>query len=497
MDKNRVSVIGSGFAGLSVASHLAQNGYEVTVFEKNGSPGGRARSFSANGFTFDMGPSWYWMPDVFEEYFNHFGKSVAELYTLKRLDPSYSVFFEQNQRMDVPASFEKLCLLFESIEKGSSMNLRKFLDEAEYKYRVGMQDMITKPGKSWFEYADWRVVSAAFRLHMFTSLSSHVEKYFKHPHLRKLLEFPVLFLGAKPSKTPAMYSLMNYADIKLGTWYPEGGMVKIIDAMVEVAMGLGVKFILDSPVSEISVSDAIATGVISNQNFYPADVVVSSADYYHTEQNLLDKKFRNYSEKYWQTRTMAPSSIIYYLGLNEKIEGLSHHNLFFDTDFEQHANEIYESPAWPSAPLFYVSATSKTDDTVAPENGENLFILIPTAPGMVESEEVMDFYLNETITRIEKNLKCEIKSKIVYRRNFGCSDFMKEYNSFRGNAYGLANTLRQTAVLKPKIANKKVRNLYYTGQLTVPGPGVPPSLISGNIVANEVIKNHAYEGIVR
>lgn len=491
MNKNRVSVIGSGFAGLSVASYLAKEGYDVTVFEKNNSLGGRARSFSAAGFTFDMGPSWYWMPDVFEKYFGHFGKKVSELYQLKRLDPSYSVFFEENQRMDVPASFEELCIMFDSIEGGSSEKLKKFLSEAQYKYEVGMGDMIDKPGKSWCEYADWRVVSAAFRLHMFTSLSEHVEKYFKHPHLRKLLEFPVLFLGAKPSKTPAMYSLMNYADIKLGTWYPEGGMVKIIEAMVNVAVGLGVKFRMDSTVTEIRIENGKAVGVVSNMNLYSADVVISSADYHHTEQNLLEEKFRNYTEKYWQTRTMAPSSIIYYLGLNQKIEGLSHHNLFFDTDFEQHADEIYENPEWPKDPLFYVSATSKTDDSVAPENGENLFILIPTAPGMVETEEVMDHYLNETIARMEKNMNCEIKSKIVYRRNFGCSDFMKEYNSFKGNAYGLANTLRQTAVLKPKISNRKVKNLYYTGQLTVPGPGVPPSLISGRIVANEVINNHA------
>ncbi len=491
MNKNRVSVIGSGFAGLSVASHLAKMGYDVTVFEKNHSPGGRARSFSAQGFTFDMGPSWYWMPDVFEEYFNHFGKKVSDLYSLRRLDPSYSVFFEHSQRMDIPAGFKELCTLFESKEKGSSKNLKKFLDEAQYKYQVGMREMIHKPGKSWREYADWRVLSAAFRLHMFTSLSAHVEKYFKHPHLRKLLEFPVLFLGAKPSKTPAMYSLMNYADIKLGTWYPDGGMVKIIDAMVAVAKELGVKFRIDSPVSEIRVENGKAVGLISNLNLYPADVVISSADYHHTEQNLLEKEFRNYTEKYWQTRTMAPSSIIYYLGLNEKIKGLAHHNLFFDTDFDQHADEIYENPEWPKDPLFYVSATSKTDDSVAPPKGENIFILIPTAPGMIESDEVMDHYLDTTIARMERNLNCEIKSKIVYRRNFGCSDFMKEYNSFKGNAYGLANTLRQTAVLKPKISNKKVGNLYYTGQLTVPGPGVPPSLISGRIVANEVLKNHA------
>lgn len=490
MKKNRVSVIGSGFAGLSVASGLAKEGYAVTVFEKNATPGGRARSFSANGFTFDMGPSWYWMPDVFENYFAHFGKSVSDYYSLKRLDPSYSVFFGANDRVDLPAAFDKLCELFETIEMGSASKLKKFLDDAAYKYRVGMQEMVFKPSDSWLEYADWRVIASSFRLHMFTSLAKEVEKHFKNPKLRKILEFPVLFLGAQPTKTPAMYSLMNYADIKLGTWYPEGGMIKIVDGMVTLAKELGVTFKTNHPVAEICVENNHASGVIANGTFYPADVVISTADYHHTDQNLLEAKYRNYNESYWQSRTMAPSSLLYYLGLNEKVNGIEHHNLFFDTDFEQHASEIYDKPDWPENPLFYVSATSKTDPGVAPEGGENLFILIPTAAGLEESEAISQKYFDIVIDRMEFILKQDIRSKIVYRRDFGCTNFMEEYNSFKGNAYGLANTLRQTAVLKPKLKNRKLENMYYAGQLTVPGPGVPPSLISGRIVAREVCKSH-------
>jgi phytoene desaturase len=489
MSKKSAIVIGSGFAGLSVATNLASAGYSVDVFEKNESPGGRARKFEAEGFTFDMGPSWYWMPDVFENYFQGFGKKVEDYYSLKRLDPSYSVFFEE-ERLDIPASFDELCQLFEKYEKGSSEGLKKFLKEAEYKYEVGINDLVYKPGLSLTEFADWRVISGALRLQLFNSLSSHVRKYFKHPYLIELLEFPVLFLGAKPSKTPALYSLMNYADIKLGTWYPEGGMHKIVEGMVALAEEFGVKIHTSSPVDKIITENGIATGVQVNGKSFSAGVVVSSADYHHTEQKLLNQKERNYDEAYWQSRTMAPSSILYYVGLNKKLEGLEHHNLFFDADFNQHAEDIYEEPNWPDSPLFYVSVTSKTDSTVAPENCENLFILIPTAPGLVENQEVLNRYFDMVMDRMERKLEQSIREHVIYKREFACSNFMEEYNSFKGNAYGLANTLKQTAILKPSLKNKKVKNLYYTGQLTVPGPGVPPSLISGKVVANQIIKSH-------
>lgn len=491
MKNTHVVVIGSGFAGLSVASHLSRDGYNVSVFEKNESLGGRARSFSSDGFTFDMGPSWYWMPDVFEAYFAHFGKQVSDYYNLVRLDPSYSVFFDANHRIDVPASFDELCKLFEQYEPGSSIGLNKFLSEAELKYEVGMRDMVYKPGKSITEFLDWKVISGAFKLQLLTPLSKHVRKYFSNRYLLELLEFPVLFLGAKPSKTPAMYSMMNYADIVLGTWYPKGGMVKIIDGMVALAKELGVKFYTNSPVSSIHVENGEARGVIVNDTLHKADIVISSADYHHTDSQLLAPTYRNYAQKYWESRTMAPSSLIYYLGIDKKLDGLQHHNLFFDADFNRHAEEIYDHPKWPDNPLFYVSVTSKTDDTVAPVGCENLFILIPTAPGLIETEAIQNEYFEMVIKRIETITGQNVRDHIVYRRNFACSDFMKEYNSFKGNAYGLANTLRQTAVLKPKLKSKKVHNLFYTGQLTVPGPGVPPSLISGRIVAREVQKSYA------
>ena len=486
----KVAVIGAGFAGLSAACHLARDGYEVTVIEKNDQAGGRARKFESDGFTFDMGPSWYWMPDVFESFFNDFGKTTSDFYELVRLDPSYRVFFSEEDTVDIPATEEKLYELFDSLEAGSSKNLKQFLKEAGYKYKVGIQDLVYKPGRSLSELMDLRLISGVFRLHVFSSMHSYVRKYFSHPYLIQLLEFPVLFLGAMPKKTPALYSLMNYADMALGTWYPMGGMHKIIQAMKEIAESLGVKILTGKAVEGFEFSGRSISGVRMNGDVLPINTVVNGADYRHVEQELIPQELRNYSSEYWEKRSMAPSSIIYYLGVNKKLDGLLHHNLFFDTDFELHSSEIYEDPKWPTNPLFYVCCPSKTDPEVAPEGQENLFILIPTAPGLTDdSEEVREKYYDMVMERIEKRTGQQVREHVTYKRSYAHSNFISDYNAFKGNAYGLANTLRQTANLKPSIASKKIKNLYFTGQLTVPGPGVPPSLVSGKVVAREVAKH--------
>ncbi|HPH91809.1 MAG TPA: phytoene desaturase family protein [Ferruginibacter sp.] len=489
----KVVVIGSGFAGMSAACFMAKAGWEVTVLEKNEMPGGRARKLEEGGFTFDMGPSWYWMPDVFEHFFNCFGKKVSDYYHLQRLDPSYRVYWD-DKAMDIPADYATLKKLFESIEPGSGTALDQFLDEAAYKYQVGVNKLVYKPGQSLAEFADTDLIKGVFKLDVFTSMKKHISKYFKHPQLQQLLEFPVLFLGALAADTPALYSLMNYADIKLGTWYPEGGMYKIVNGMYSLAKELGVQFHFNHTVSSIQTSNAAAKKIIAQNGMetvvFEPDVVISNADYHFTETKLLVPNDRSYSDAYWNKRVMAPSSILYYVGLNKKLENVLHHSLFFDTSFEVHGNEIYKTPQWPSEPLFYVSVTSVSDDTVAPQGHENLFFLIPVAAGLQgDTEELRDKYFDQIVKRFEERTGQEIRSAIVYKRSYSVSDFVSDYNSFKGNAYGLANTLMQTAILKPSLRSKKLNNLFYTGQLTVPGPGVPPSLISGEVVAKEVLKS--------
>lgn len=483
----KVVVIGSGFSGLSAACCLAKEGYSVTVLEKNDILGGRARQFETDGFVFDMGPSWYWMPDVFEHFFGLFGKKVSDYYHLIRLDPSYQVFFGENDRVDIPAQMPDLEALFEKIEPGSAAKLRKFLTEAEYKYRVGMGEFVHKPSHNIWEFADLRILSSMIRLQMFTNLSSHVRQLFKSEKLIQLLEFPVLFLGATPQKTPALYSLMNYADMSLGTWYPMGGMFNIVEAMASLARELGVEIKTNQEVAQIETSKGKVVSVLTiDGTRYAADAFVGSADYHHIETKLLDPAHRNYKEDYWKSRVMAPSSLLWYIGVNKRIEGLRHHNLFFDEDFGLHSEEIYTTPQWPTRPLFYASAPSVTDPSVAPPGCENLFLLIPVAPGLEDTPEIRQHYFDIVMERLERHTGQSIRPHIVYQRSYAHADFVQDYHAFRGNAYGLANTLLQTAFLKPKMKNRHLSNLWYTGQLTVPGPGVPPSLISGQVVAGEL-----------
>ena len=485
----KVIIIGSGFAGLSAASFMAKAGWEVLVLEKHSIPGGRARQLSELGFLFDMGPSWYWMPDIFERFFAQFGKKVEDYYTLKRLNPSYRIYWDKGYT-DIPADYNALRNLFDELEAGAGEKLDKFLLEAEYKYRVGIQKLVFKPGQSYREFLDMDLVRGVFRLDVFTSIEKHIHKYFRHPRIRQILEFPVLFLGALPENTPALYSLMNYADIKLGTWYPEGGMFSVVNAMYELARSLGVSFRFEQEVTEIIMEhDKVKKLVSSTGEEFAADVVIGGADYHFIESQLLAPAFRTYSNEYWDKRQMAPGSLLYYIGINKKLDHVLHHSLFFDTPFDQHAREIYVTEQWPADPLFYLSVSSLTEPDAAPEGCENLVFLIPVAAGLEgDTEELRMKYLDMILERFAKHTGHDIRGNIIYCKTFAHSDFINDYHAFKGNAYGLANTLMQTAVLKPSCRSKKVKNLFYTGQLTVPGPGVPPSLISGEVVSGQVVK---------
>ena len=476
-------VIGAGFAGLAAASRLADSGLSVVVVEKHDMSGGRARVFKEDGFTFDMGPSWYWMPDVFEQFFEAAGAKVETYLDLVRLDPSYKVWFDDGP-VDIPATSERVRALFESIEPGSGPAFDRFMKEAGEKYRLGMAEFVWKPGNSVWEFAKPEALFSAMGLSMFSSLSRHIRNHFSHPKIIQLLEFPVLFLGSRPEKSPALYSLMNFADTELGTWYQMGGMFEIVRAMETLAREKGVRFMFSTEVTGIVEKDGQVAGVSTDSGLIQGNVVIASADYHHVEQRLLSTTWRLYDQAYWDSRKMSPGALIYYIGVNKRLDNLEHHNLFFDVPFDPHADAIYDHPSWPKDPLFYVAAPSKTDSTVAPEGCENLFILIPLAAGLNPTGNEHEVLFENVIARLEEAVGSDIRESIVYKRSYAHKDFQEDYNAYRGNAYGLANTMTQTAFMKPKMRSK-LPGLFYAGQLTTPGPGVPPSLISGQVAANE------------
>ncbi|QXP61777.1 phytoene desaturase family protein [Olleya sp. HaHaR_3_96] len=485
MTKN-IAIIGSGFSALSAACYLAKAGHTVTVFEKNETVGGRCRQFKKEGFTFDIGPSWYWMPDIFDNFFADFGKKTSDYYQLDKLSPAYKIFFK-DEEITIGDTLDKICIEFERIEPGSSVQLKKFIKKAGTNYDIAINKVVLKPGISPLELITPETARRVDQF--FKTISSDVRKKFKNPMLISTLEFPVLFLGAKPNKTPSFYNFMNYADFGLGTWHPKGGMYEIVKAMKTLAESLGVTFKINSPITKINVATKKATSIVVNNQTIDFDVVLSGADYHHSE-TLLDQQHRQYSEKYWSKKTFAPSSLLFYIGFDKKLNNIQHHNLFFDTNFETHAEEIYDNPKWPSDPLFYANFPSTTDSSMAPENFETGFFLIPIAPGIEDTAELRAQYFDIILARFEKLTKQDVKNNIIFKESFCVKDFKKDYNSYKGNAYGMANTLLQTAFLRPKLKSKKVNNLYFTGQLTVPGPGVPPALISGKLVAQLINKHH-------
>ena len=484
--KKKISIIGSGFSSLASACYLANQGHEVTLYEKNPTIGGRARQLVREGFTFDIGPSWYWMPDVFERFFNDFNKKPSDYYELSKLSPAYKVFFDVNDFVTISDNLPEIIETFESIEKGSGKQLESFMKEAKSNYDIAIKDLVYRPGESPLELITLQTAKKVNQF--FSNISKDVKKKFKNKKLIQILEFPVLFLGAKPSDTPSFYSFMNYADFGLGTWQPKEGMYSVILGMEKLAKELGVTIHTNSAVEKIIVTNKKATGIIINGNTIAADIVLTGADYHHSE-TLLDPEFRQYSEKYWEKKTFAPSSLLFYVGFNKKLKNVVHHNLFFDVDFDIHASAIYDNPKWPEKPLFYANFTSITNENLAPKDCENGFFLIPIAPGIEDTDELRALYFEKIISRFEKITQQDVKNNIIFMESFCVKDFIKEYNSYKGNAYGMANTLLQTAFLRPKLKSKKVKNLYFTGQLTVPGPGVPPALISGKLVAELIEKN--------
>lgn len=486
MKQTEIIIIGAGFSSLSASCYLAKKGYQVTILEKNNHVGGRAQQLVKDGFVFDMGPTFYWMPDVFDKFFGDFNKHPSDYYQITKLDPGYQVYSDVQNSIAIAANFDRIVETFEAKEEGAGKALQKFIANAEDNYNLAIKDLVYQPGENVFEIITPK--TALKVREFFNNIKSEVARYIKSPELKQILEFPVLFLGAKPETTPGFYNFMNYADFKLGTWHPEKGMHQVALGMAKLAEELGVTIICNQDITNIQVENDKVRSVETKNKTYTCDVLLSGADYHFTE-TLLPKTYRQYSEKYWDKKTFAPSSLLFYVAFDKKIEHVAHHTLFFDTDFTEHSKSIYDTPEWPEKPLFYASFPSITDSCFAPEGKEAATFLIPIAPGLEDTPEIREKYFNIIVDRLEKVTNQEIRQFVKFKESYCVNDFKEQFNSYKGNAYGLANTLLQTHILRPKLKSKKVQNLYFTGQLTVPGPGVPPAIISGEIVSKLITKH--------
>lgn len=490
----KIVVIGAGFSGLATACYLAKAGHSVTILEKNSWVGGRAHHVTEKGFSFDFGPSWYWMPEVFEQFFGDFGKTVAQYYALERLSPSYRVVFN-DETIDLPTNHRSQIALFEKLEKGAGEKLAVLLKKTQRTYDLAMRYFVPFPFRSLLDCFNPTLLRAGIKLlqnyNGFQSAHHFYSQQFSSPKIRKLLEFPLFFLAGSPSEVPAVYSLMNHVDLNLGTWYPKTGFSAVIDGMVSLANELGVSIHCNCEVQSVTLKKNQVSAVhTSDGKNLPVDILVSSGDYMHTETALLPPELQSYSAAYWNSLTLAPSALLVHLGVRKKVSGLLHHTLFFHHDWDQGLKELNETPRWPNKPLYYVSCPSKTDSSVAPTGQETLTILIPLSPGLPDSKKQRLELADSIIADLEVQLQTDIHSHIVVKKLYGIREFIKDFHAHKGNAYGVAHTFSQTAMFRPRFRSKKVSNLFYTGQSTIPGIGVPICLLSGRIVSKEILKEY-------
>ena len=471
---------------MAAAALLAKDGFEVTVLEKNDQPGGRAIVWNQKGFVFDMGPSWYLMPDVFEKFFAEFGKKPEDYYKLLRLNPAYRVFFDKDEIVDISPDFEQNSQLFERYQPGGREQFKKYLTAAQYQYQIAMNEFIYKEYRHLWDFFSLRLLSKGSKLHIFTSLDKYAQRYITDPKLRKILEYTMVFLGGTPFDTPALYSLMSHVDFNLGVWYPDGGFGALARAFQRLASEQGVTFKFESEVEKILVSGNKVTGVKTSKGNMSADVVIANADYHHVETNLLDQQNQTYTQQYWEKRAIAPSALLMYLGVEGKIKSFAHHNLYFASQWQDHFNTIFHEPKWPEDPSYYVSCPSKTDPSVAPKEDENLFVLVPVAAGLQDTEKTREKYFTKVMDHLESLTGENIKDRLVVKRLFAHNDFTNQYHAYKGTALGLAHTLGQTAIFRCSHQSKKVKGLYYTGHYTHPGIGVPMVVISSQIIAQQL-----------
>lgn len=501
-------VIGAGVAGLATSALLARDGWDVTVVEKNASAGGRAGSFTVDehpGFRWDTGPSWYLMPEAFDHFFELFGTKTADHLDLVDLTPAYRVFSGDSAPVDVPTGRDEAAALFESIEPGAGAKLLTYLDSAADTYDIAIDRFLYNTFSELGPLLHRDVLTRAARLAslLTRSLESYVNHQFTSPVLRQVLSYPAVFLSSRPETTPSMYHLMSHTDLVQGVKYPIGGFTAVVGALHKLALDHGVKFHFSTEATAINTATingkTVTTGVSvlgETSEKLPADIVVAAGDLHHTENNLLPKKLRTYPERYWSTRNPGIGSVLVLLGVKGELPQLDHHNLVFSEDWTDDFAVVFDGPqsTRPSnaSESIYVSKPSTSEDGVAPEGHENLFILVPTKATssighgdayMPEASQAVQAMADHAINQLAMQANIpDLQERIVVKHTLGPADFERRYHSWLGSALGPAHTLAQSAFLRGRNKSRKVDTLFYAGATTVPGVGIPMCLISAENV---------------
>jgi len=485
-----VVVVGSGFGGLSTACYLADAGLDVTVLEKNESLGGRASVLEADGFRFDMGPSWYLMPDVFERFFGHFDREPSDFYDLEPLDPHYRIFFKDGDTADVTSDRGEMYDLFESYEEGAGDALDEYLETSEEHYGVAMEKFIYEDRPRIRDWIDPDVMRAApIGLQLLGTMDDYVADYFDTPKLRQIMQYTLVFLGGAPSNTPAIYNMMSHVDFNMGVYYPENGLRSVVDACVELGSELGVDYVTDAEVTEI-INRREGFAVESEAGTFHAEFVVSNADYAHTERELLPEHERQYDDGYWDSHLLAVGVSPVSRRRGRRRPARTPHARLSDRLGPALRADLRRPGLARGSGLLPVCALG--DRRQRRSRGT----LQPVCPRPHRARtrrhrRGSDVVPRSRARRHRREHGVELRDRIVFEEQFSVSEFADRYNSAQGTALGLAHTLRQTALFRPPHRSEACPGLYYTGSYTTPGIGVPMCLISGEHTANTLIDDIA------
>jgi phytoene desaturase len=485
--RQKVVIIGAGIGGLATANLLAKAGYEVHVYEKNGQPGGRADQFKAGGFTFDMGPSWYLMPEVFEHFYDLLDHDINKQLSLSRLDPAYKVFFEGDvDPITITSDLPKDVATFESIEPGAGESLKKYVARGADIYHLSLKHFLYSNFERVGDFIKKDIVSRGVTMSRlaFTPIDTYVSRFVNDQRLKQILEYPMVFLGTSPFAAPAIYSLMSALDFKEGVFYPQGGLYTIIQSLARIGKTLGVSYHYNSPIMHINTALGVATGItLQGDAVVTADIVISNADLHFTETKLLDEADQTYPEKYWANKQAGPSALLMYLGVKGSLPQLEHHSLLFVDAWKENFASIYDTSTLPSPASIYICKPSGIDTSVAPKNHENVFVLVPLPPGKAIARDDLSDIADGYIAQIAKQAHIpDLKERIVYTRLFGPNDFAEKLHSWQNTALGPSHVLKQSALFRTPNISKKVKGLYYVGGSTVPGIGLPMCLIGAELV---------------
>lgn len=487
MANKRIVVVGGGIGGLATAGLLARDGHSVTLLEKNSQLGGRANLLATQGFRFDLGPSWYLMPDVFETFFAQFNTHPSKHLDLREIEPQYRIFFSDKSHVDISRIVAKTRAIFEEIEPGAGAALDQYLVEAQRKYNISVEQVLYKNVDTFFDFFSWKMLKEGRNLNALESMDSYVSKFFKSEKLQQIIQYTLVFLGGSPSNLPALYSLMTHVDFNQGVYYPMGGFYEVVKVIAGLAEEAGARLRTNAPVEKIITDGDRVVGVQVAGRLLKADVVIGNADYVHLEDLLDDQSKRAYSHKYWNKQTLSPSAFLVYLGVKGKLPKLQHHNIYFGENWIEHFDDIFAGKSWPQHPSLYINMPSKTDSSVAPKGHENLMILVPTAAGLRETPLWREQYAQFIIKYVEEQIGIALSEKIVFQKIFSVTDFKQQYNSYKGNALaGSAQTLLQTGIFRANNKHKHLKNLFMAGAYTTPGIGVPPTLISAHLARDRV-----------